>query len=255
MSKKKTAPIIGITCSMVYDDKKREFPTAYAFDYLKRNYYEAIEKSGGIPIALLNSTRTDNVENILELVDGLLISGGNDVDPVFYGEKREAKNLSITPERDHFEISLVKKAIKTDIPIFGICRGMQLLNVVFGGNLYQDFTFDNGFLDHTLEGSTVYRKKHPVIIEEESRLFQIIQNKKIMVNTSHHQIVKKIGGKLIPTARSEEDGVIEAIESGGNHYLLGVQWHPELMQDKSSKALFDSLIQAAIDHKIKNKSK
>ena len=240
---------------MEHDDEKRKFPTAYAFDYLKRNYYGAIEKSGGIPIALLNSTRTDNVEYILELVDGLLISGGNDVDPLFYGEKREAENLEITPERDHFEIALVRMAMKREVPILGICRGMQLLNVVFGGNLYQDFTFDNRFLDHTLEGLTVYKKKHPVIIQEGSRLFNIIRSKRILVNTSHHQIVKKTGRKLIPTAWSEEDRAIEAIESVDDHYLLGIQWHPELMQDGSSKALFDSLVQTAIDHKIKNKSK
>lgn len=253
-SKENMAPIIGITCSMEYDDEKRKYPTAYAFDYLKRNYYEAIEKSGGIPIALLNSTRTDNVEYILELVDGLLISGGNDVDPLFYGEKREAENLEITPERDHFEIALVKAAMKRVIPILGICRGMQLLNVVFGGSLYQDFTFDSKSLNHTLEGSNVYKKQHPVIIEEESRLFQIIHKKKIMVNTSHHQTVKRLGSGLIAVAWSEADKVIEAIETDDGHYLLGIQWHPEFMRDDSSKSLFDSFVQTAIDHKIKNRS-
>jgi putative glutamine amidotransferase len=255
MSKKKMAPIIGITCSMEYDDEKRKYPTAYAFDYLKRNYYEAIERAGGIPIILPNTKRTENAESILERADGLLISGGNDVDPQYYGEKHEARNLEITLERDHFEIALVKAAMKKAIPILGICRGMQLLNVVFGGNLYQDFTFNNRFLDHTLEGSTVYKKKHPVIIREDSKLFEIIRMKKITVNTSHHQIIKTVGKGLVATAWSEKDKVIETIESDDKHYLLGIQWHPELMQDECSNALFDSLIQAAIDHRIKNKSK
>ena len=245
------APIIGITCSMEYDDEKRKFPTAYAFDYLKRNYYEAIEKSGGVPIVLPNSTRADNVDDILELVDGLLISGGNDVDPLFYGEKREAENLEITPERDYFEMALVKIAMKRTIPIFGICRGMQLLNVVFGGSLYQDFTFDSKSLNHTLEGSSVYKKKHSVIIQEKSKLFEIIRRKKITVNTSHHQIVKTVGRGLVATAWSEEDRVVEAIESENDHSLLCVQWHPEFMQDKNSKPLFDWLVQSAQDYRIK----
>jgi putative glutamine amidotransferase len=240
---------------MEYDDDKRKYPTAYAFDFLKRNYYEAIERAGGIPIILPNTKRTENIESILKLVDGLLISGGNDVDPVFYGEKREAQNLSITIERDRFEMDLAKKAIGQDIPILGICRGMQLLNVVFGGGLYQDFTFDNKSLNHTLEGSNVYKKKHPVIIEEKSRLFQIVHNQKLMVNTSHHQIVKIVGRGLVATAWSEEDKVVEAVESGDGHYLLGIQWHPELMQDESSIALFDSLVKAAIDYQTKRKSK
>ncbi len=236
---------------MEYDDEKRKIPTAYAFDYLKRNYHEAIERAGGIPILMPNTKRTENVENILELVDGLLISGGNDVDPVFYGEKRVARNLSLTPERDHFEMALVEKAIGQDIPMLGICRGMQLVNVFFGGNLYQDLTFEKKSLDHTLEGSNIYDKKHPVIIREESRLFEIIRKKKITVNTSHHQIVKTVGRGLVATAWSEEDGVVEALESEDDHSLLGVQWHPELMPDKSSKALFDWLVQSAKDYGLR----
>jgi putative glutamine amidotransferase len=251
MNRKKAAPIIGITCSMEYDQKGRKYPTAYAFDYLKRSYYEAVERAGGIPLILPNAKQRKNVLPLLNLMDGLLISGGNDVDPVFYGEKREAKNLSITPERDVFELSLVKKAKAMKIPLLAICRGMQLLNVAFGGNLYQDFSTEKKFRDHTLEGSTIYKKRHAIVIQKESKLYDIIRNGKIMVNTSHHQMVKKIGKGLIATAWSEEDEVIEAIETERGQLLLGVQWHPELTKDRNSEVLFDWLIQSARKHKLK----
>jgi putative glutamine amidotransferase len=236
---------------MEYDEKMRKYPTAYAFDYLKRSYYEAVERSGGVVIVLPNTKRKEKVEELLNIVDGLIISGGNDVDPVFYGERRKAKNLSITPERDLFEMALVRRAKTQKIPVLAICRGMQLVNVAFGGSLYQDFSFEEKFFDHTLEGSTVYSKRHPVVIREGSKLFHIIQKKKILVNTSHHQMVKKVGSGMVATAWSEKDGVIEAIESEENHFLLCVQWHPELMKDKSSKALFDSLIQSAREYELK----
>ena len=238
-------PIIGITCSMEYDDKERKYPTAYAFDYLKRSYYEAVENSGGTPLVLPNTRRIELIEKALNVVNGLVISGGNDVDPVFYGERKKTKNLAITRERDLFEIALVEKARRFEIPMLAICRGMQLVNVAFGGTLYQDFGFEPKFLDHTLEGSALYHKRHPVNIQEGSRLFKIIGKKKIMVNTSHHQMVKKIAPGFAVTAWSEKDRVIEAIESKDGHFLLGVQWHPELMKDRSSKALFDGLVKSA----------
>jgi putative glutamine amidotransferase len=230
---------------MEYDDKRRKYPTAYAYDYLKRSYYEAVERSGGVPVVLPNTRRTELIEKALNVVNGLVISGGNDVDPVFYGERKKAKNLSVTRERDFFEIILVKKARRIKIPVLAICRGMQLVNVAFGGTLYQDFRFEPEFLDHTLEGSTLYHKRHPVLIQKGSGLFNLIGKKKIMVNTSHHQMVKKIAPGFAATAQSEKDGVIEAMESKDDHFLLAVQWHPELMKDRSSKALFDWLVKSA----------
>lgn len=230
---------------MEYTDKKREYPTAYAFDYLKRNYYEAVENSGGVALPLPNTKKPNLAGRYLDLVDGLLISGGNDVDPVFYGERKKAKNLSITRERDLFEIASVRKAKTRHVPILAICRGMQLMNVAFGGSLYQDFRTQPDFLDHTLEGSAIYRKKHGVRIKRDSRLFQVIGKRRIMVNTSHHQMVKTVAPGFVVTAWSEKDEVIEGIESKDDQSILCVQWHPELMKDKGSKALFDWLIQSA----------
>jgi putative glutamine amidotransferase len=237
---------------MEYDDKARKYPTAYAFDYLKRSYYEAVERSGGVPLILPNTKKLQLIDQMLKVVDGLLISGGNDVDPCFYNEKKIAKNLWSTKERDLFEITLVRKARRKEIPILAICRGMQLVNVAFGGTLYQDFSFEKQFLDHTLEGSLRYNKTHSVVISGNTKLYSIIGKKRIEVNTSHHQMVKKVAPGFILSAWSEKDEVIEGIETKDDHYLICIQWHPELMsefgscgKDKSSRLLFDSLIEAA----------
>ncbi len=238
-------PIIGITCSMDYDDKERKYPTAYAFDYLKRSYYEAVETSGGVPLALPNTKKLNLIDQMLVAIDGLVISGGGDVDPQFYQEKKKTKNLNLTKERDFFEIALVRKAGRKKIPVLAICRGMQLVNVAFGGTLYQDFSFEKKFLDHTLEGSFLYNKKHSVILQRNTKLYSIIRKEKINVNTSHHQMVKKIAPGFIVNAWSEKDEVIEGIETKDDNFLVCIQWHPELMKDKSSKLLFDSLINAA----------
>lgn len=230
---------------MEYDNKERKYPTAYAFDYLKRNYYEAVERSDGLPLILPNTQRLNSIDQMVKVIDGLVVSGGGDVDPHFYNEKKKAKNLRPTKERDLFEITLVREAKRKRIPILAICRGMQLVNVAFGGTLYQDFSFKKRFLDHTLEGSLRYNKKHSVIIREKTKLYSIIGKRRIQVNTSHHQMAKKIAAGFVVNAWSEKDEVIEGIETKDNNFLICVQWHPELMKDKSSRLLFDSLIKAA----------
>lgn len=245
MKRHAKVPVIGISSSMEHADRRRKFPTAYAFDYLKRSYYEAVEKSGGATVSLPNTRRLNLVDRLLDLVDGILISGGNDVDPVFYGERRRARNLSITRERDLFEMRLARGAKARQIPILAICRGMQLVNVAFGGSLYQDFRMEPKFLDHTLRGSTIYNKRHPVIIDEHSRLFKIVGKTKTRVNTSHHQMVRRVPAGFVAVAWSEKDRVIEGIESKTDDFILCVQWHPELLKDAGSVALFDWLIGSA----------
>jgi putative glutamine amidotransferase len=154
--------------------------------------------------------------------------------------------VKIRKERDKFELALVKKAFLKKIPILGICRGGQLINVAFGGSLYQDLKQNKIFLNHTLKGSAIYGRKHSLKIMTKSKLFSILKKEKIQVNTSHHQMVKKLAKGFFVSAVSEKDGVIEGIESQNANYLIGVQWHPEMMaEEKSSKLLFHSFISAA----------
>lgn len=243
-------PIIGITCSIEEkEDRERKYPVIFPFDYLKRSYYLAIEKAGGVPVLLPNLKDLSLIDNFLELLDGLLISGGYDIEPRYYGEKLEHKSVKLTPDRDKFELALVKKARKREIPILGICRGHQLINVAFGGTLYQDLSLrKEKTFDHKYGKVLDYQKKHRVIIKEGSKLFSLLGKNEIEVNTSHHQLVKKVAPGFMATAWSREDGAIEALESKDDSYLISVQWHPEVnFGERSSKLLFKSLIQSSIN--------
>ena len=241
-------PIIGITCSIEEkEDRNRKYPLVYPFDYVKRQYYLAIEKAGGVPVLLPNLVNITLIDEILNLLDGLLMSGGYDVHPQYFGEEILRSNVKITPDRDRFELALVRKARDKGIPILGICRGHQLINVAFGGTLYQDISLRKEFtLEHKIKQSSRFKKRHQVIIKEGSKLFSILRKKEIEVNTSHHQLIKKIAPGFAASALSKEDGVIEALESPEDNYLLSVQWHPEVSyNEKNSKLLFASLIESS----------
>lgn len=241
-------PVIGITCSIEEkEDRNRKYPLIYPFDYVKRQYYSAIEEAGGVPVLLPNLVNITLIDEILNLLDGLLMSGGYDVHPRYFGEEILKSKVKITPDRDRFELALVKKARARKIPILGICRGHQLINVAFGGTLYQDISLRKEFtLEHKIKQSSRFKKRHKVIIKEGSKLFSILRKKEIEVNTSHHQLIKKIAPGFAASALSREDGVIEALESLEDNYLLSVQWHPEVPYDeKNSKLLFASLIESS----------
>lgn len=240
-------PVIGITCSIEEkEDRKRKYPLAYPFDYLKRHYYLAIEKAGGVPVILPNLENSSLIDSILKLLNGLVFSGGYDIHPKYYGEGKLHKSVRLTPERDRFELTLAKKARAKRIPILGICRGHQLVNAAFGGTLYQDWKLREATSDHGIGKSLLYSKKHKVIIKKDSKLFSILGKKEIEVNTSHHQIIKKVAPGFVATAWSKEDGVVEALESVKDRYLISVQWHPEVdYAEKNSRLLFSSLIENA----------
>ena len=129
-----------------------------------------------------------------------------------------------------------------------------MVNVAFGGTLYQDSSFEKKFLDHTLKGSLLYNKKHSVVVQEKTKLHSVIKKKRIDVNTSHHQMVKKVAPGFMVNAWSEKDDVIEGIETKGGSFLICIQWHPELMKDKSSRLLCDSLVKVAGKRKSKMKT-
>ena len=241
---------------MDYEDKKRKYPFTFPLDYLKRHYLKALELAGGVPLILPNIEKLELIDDIVKILDGLLLSGGGDIHPSFFGQKIEKalqkskKYLKIIKERDRFEIELLKRAKDKNVPVFGICRGHQVINVAFGGTLHQDLSFLNlKTIEHSTKGKIKYKKKHSVEIKKGTKLFSIIKKKKVEVNTNHHQVIKDIAPGFIASARSR-DGVIEALESLEDDFLLSVQWHPEMsIKEKQSQALFKSFIQACLKRK------
>jgi len=239
-------PLIGITCYLDYDDPKRKYPFIFAFDYVKRQYYLAIQDAGGIPVILPNIEKLSLVDTYVRVLDGLVLAGGGDVHPSFFHERKKAKNLSIKIERDRFEIALAKKAVRKKLPILGICRGLQVINIALRGTIFQDLSLrKEKTLNHKPEKIIRFKRKHKVKIKEDSKLFSIVKQKEILVNTSHHQIIKDVAPGLLASAWSE-DGVIEALEGRAKSFLISLQWHPEAMlQHRSSKLLFKAFVEAS----------
>ncbi|PKG23213.1 gamma-glutamyl-gamma-aminobutyrate hydrolase [Niallia nealsonii] len=233
-------PVIGITGAYVFHNKFMEGT------YVHHDYQKAIAANGGIPI-ILPFLEENLAEEMAEQCDAILFSGGEDIDPKFYGQDPHQKLAATIPLRDKWEIALLEKAMKKKKPILAICRGIQLLNVALGGTLIQDIPSDvKGSIKHS---QTVNRSwdSHWVILEKGSRLETILQAKKIRVNSLHHQAVDHLAESLRVTATSS-DGIIEAVEhTYYEHFLLGIQWHPESMAatDETMNKIFAEFIKNA----------
>lgn len=239
-------PKIGITSDVKEDRIK--------FNWLKIQYIEAVEKSGGVPIILpIVELDEERIKIYADILDGLLLSGGGDVDPSFYGQRDEGSKRVFRP-RDEFEIKLTKFFIqKTEKPLLAICRGHQLLNVALGGTLWQDIqiywkarNYKVPIIEHRRLGEKFDKARawHAVEIKKDSKLYNILGKERIIVNSSHHQIVKDLAPGLIVSATSV-DGVIETVEIDDDRFVIGVQWHPEDMDDKSAEKLFKAFVSSA----------
>ncbi|MCS7175291.1 gamma-glutamyl-gamma-aminobutyrate hydrolase family protein [Pseudothermotoga sp.] len=226
-------PIIGVTCSVDQDALR-----------LNMNYYQALEKAGVLPILIPILQHPENLFQLAEILDGILFSGGVDIDPHHYGEEPRMGLGQITPDRDEIEIELCKIFFEKKKPIFGICRGVQLINVALGGTLHQDVKSElKDVLKHYQE-APAYAPTHTVFIERDSLVFSIVGSEKLLVNSFHHQAIKMVSPFLKVVARAS-DGVIEAVESfDQDHFVLGVQWHPERMFEKHIEhfKLFDRFV-------------
>ena len=232
-------PIIGITLDSEEPGGYSKFPW-YA---IRKNYLHSIEKFGGIPFPLFHSLQ--NTKNIIPKIDAIIITGGNfDINPSIYGKKNLNTRL-IKNNRTKFEIEICELSLKKNIPILGICGGEQLLNVCFGGTLIQDIKkFDKKNLEHE-QINPRNQTSHDVIIEKNTKLFKIVKQKRIKVNSAHHQAVHKLGRSLTISGKSK-DGIIESIESDEHKWCIGVQWHPEFLITKADKLLILNFIKSAI---------
>ena len=211
-------PLIGITGN--YGSKGCE---------LAEGYYKSILQAGGVPVVLPPFENRDALKIAIESIDGLLLSGGGDLNPLLIGEEPVPELHSVCPQRDKAELMLIEEAVHRQMPILGICRGIQMMVTALGGTLYQDLSsqYDQGtLLKHDQDMPREYAS-HSVEIEEDSFLYQIMgQQKSVSVNSFHHQAVKDPGPRMRVAARAK-DGVIEAVESNEYKSLMGVQWHPE----------------------------
>lgn len=239
-------PIIGVTPDFNAGNRKDvggKEPTYF----LRARYMKAIEDAGGIPVVLPLLSNKDAWRQVVAHVHGLLITGsGSDLAPEFYGERQRYKFARMSRERATMEVGIAKAAYRADVPMLGICGGMQSINVALGGTLYQDIAAQlKTPIDH-LPTHSATKTSHAVQIAPGSLLRRIAGKACVEVNSSHHQSVKQVAPNLVQTAVSP-DGVIEAIEAPDRSFCLGVQWHPEFLyeQDPIQRRLFSALIRTA----------
>jgi putative glutamine amidotransferase len=196
---------------------------------LKVTYAEAVLRAGGLPLVLPYVDDATCVEAYLDRVSGVLITGGAfDIPPEAYGETAREGMGPLKEGRTTFETALMRAALKRNMPVLGVCGGMQLLNVVLGGTLFQDIGREVPEAREHEQKHDRTQPQHPVDVREGSLLAEAVGRGQLMVNSTHHQSVNKLGDKVVSSATSP-DGVIEAIESSVHAFALGVQWHPEYL--------------------------
>jgi len=237
-------PFIGISASQ-YQKPGRTWRYNIAYE----PNIVAIERAGGLPIIIPASVSMDTLDAIYQRLDGVLLPGGGDINPQAYGQQAHETIDSVDDARDSIEMTLTRKAVADDLPIFGICRGVQVMNVALGGSLLQDIpSMVEHAARHTIDKEREPRSKvlHDVRIEEGTRLAQIIGESVVPVNSIHHQALGNIAPGARVTAYSS-DGLKEGIELPDKHFALAVQWHPEDMidDDPRMQALFDAFVDAA----------
>lgn len=231
-------PIIGIT---TFESEEK------GYHRIKSNYINSVFAAGGIPINIPIIHEEKDYDAYLDILDGIIFTGGLDVSPLSYNENPLKEINSTSSIRDKYEMGLFKKAYERKLPILGICRGLQVANVVLGGSLYQDIYVQvPGVLGHQPDDMPNDEFYHSINIKKDTKLFNIFRSEKVFVNSLHHQAIKELGEGLVIAALSE-DGIIEAVEPTDDRFLIGLQFHPEDLTKKYEKFLniFRELVQAA----------
>lgn len=227
-------PLIGIV--PLVDEEKESL-------WMLPGYMEGVAEAGGIPLMLPLTEDGEDISRLLDSIDGILLTGGHDVHPSVYREEPVPECGAVCRERDAMESELLKQALKRDIPVLGICRGIQFLNAYLGGTLYQDLPTERP------SGTEHHQKPpydipvHRVSVEKASGLSRLLNTDSLSVNSYHHQAIKEKADSLKTMAISE-DGIIEAVEMPDKRFVWAVQWHPEfsLRRDLSSRKIFEEFV-------------
>ncbi|WP_373713087.1 gamma-glutamyl-gamma-aminobutyrate hydrolase family protein [Streptococcus sp.] len=224
--------IVGIT------GNEKEMPAMSGIKYVAvaKDLSEGVKQAGGLPI-VIPIGNPELAKDYVDMVDKLILSGGQHVDPRFYGQEKEIDSDDYSLARDQFELALIKEALRQKKPIFAVCRGMQLLNVALGGSLHQSI---QGHWQEDVSGTS-----HSLEIRPNSRVSQLFQAG-TQINSLHRQSIKDLAPGLVATAHDPRDGTIEAYESQGQQSILGIQWHPEFLAKNcaNNHRLFEYLVQS-----------
>jgi putative glutamine amidotransferase len=216
-------PVIGVSAAI---EPARWGPWDAPATILSRSYADGVQAAGAVPMLLPpGPVAADAADDVLAPLDALILTGGADIDPSAYGAMRHPETTWMRPERDRAELALARRALALDLPVLGICRGMQLLNVATGGTLVQHLPEELGHTRH--QPAPGEFSEHNVRLEPGSLAARAAGAERVSVHSHHHQGVAELGEGLIATGWAEGDDLIEAIELPGRDFALGVLWHPE----------------------------
>ncbi len=230
-------PVIGVT--PLFDRARDSY-------WMLPGYFQALEQAGAVPVMLPLTNDAAALSRAVEALDGFLMTGGPDVDPAYYGAEELPSVNEICPERDAMEMTLLRLLWETDKPVFGICRGLQMMNVQRGGTLIQDIPTEHpSDVEHRMK-APYDRVVHTVTVLKDSPLYRLFGTDSAGVNSSHHQAIKVLAPGLLPMAVAP-DGLIEAICAPEKRFYWAVQWHPERLwvKDEMSRRLFAAFVNAA----------
>lgn len=241
--------LIGVTGSILSNENEGVF-SGYERAYVNDDYIDSVVKAHAVPIILPIVDDENIIKEQVSMVDSVIISGGYDIDPIYWGEEVSQKLGRIFPRRDEYELKIIKHALEMKKPILGICRGLQVLNVAFGGSLYQDLSLiPDCYIKHS-QNAKPYETTHGFTTKEGSIIRKIV-GEKIRVNSYHHLAIKELGKGLKATGFSP-DGIIESIEyTEEGKFVLGVQFHPEMLHNHESFAMkiFEYFVETTVNKK------
>ena len=234
-------PIIAVTTTS-YTGAEYRTPQVL----LGSPYIEAVQRMDATPLLITPAHDTSSIISLLETCDGLMLTGGEDIDPSRYGQKPHPKLATVNHQRDEMEFIVLERALELELPVLAVCRGFQLLNVFFGGTLYQDLPSQKpGGVIHE-QDAPINERWHGATVEPDSRVSELFQATEFQINSFHHQALGTVANSLEVVAKSD-DGIIEAVYAPKQTYAVGTQWHPERLAhtDNKNQSLFDELITAA----------